>query len=62
MNKLTPMTVDEVVALAKRKGEIIVNPLKYRRDRVTNACFTAAKLGLLKKIRVSCGKYIFTPV
>ena len=57
-----PLTVDQVVALAKKQGEIHVNPLTYRKSRVTNACFAAAKLGLLHKYRVNAGFFVFKPV
>ena len=50
------------MALAKRNGEIHVNPLKYHRERVMVACFTAARMGLLRKERVNAGWYIFYPI
>lgn len=62
MTTKPPMTVEEVVALAKRKGEIQVNPLRWRKDRVTSACFQAAKLGLLEKQRINAGLFIFKTI
>lgn len=60
--KLPPLSVDEVVALAKRKGQLSVNPLRAKKDRITNACFRAAERGLLRKERINCGRFIFYPV
>jgi len=59
-SKLPLLTIEEVVAIVKRKGQIEVNPLKYRKWRGTGAAFGAAKLGLLKKHRINCGRFIFT--
>lgn len=57
-----PMTVEQVVALARKQGEIQVNPLKWKKDRVTDACFRAAKLGLLRKKRIKPDWINFYPV
>jgi hypothetical protein len=62
MKAKPPLTVEQVVALAKRQGEVQVNPLKYRKWRGTSACFTAAKLGLLRKVRVNAGFIVFYPI
>ena len=56
------MTVEKLVELCKRKKQITVNPLSERDRTFSRLCFRAAKLGLIKKERVSCGSYIFTPI
>jgi len=53
------LTVEEVVAIARRWHFIELNPLKYRKWRGTDACFEAAKLGLLRKERINCGRFRF---
>lgn len=62
MPKPPPLTVQQVVQLARQLGQVEVNPLKYRKWRGTDACFQAAKQGLLIKTRVNCGRFIFQPV
>ena len=57
-----PLTVEQVVALAKRTGEIQVNPLAWRKWRGTNACFTAANLRLLRKEWVKPNWVNFYPI
>lgn len=54
--------MQQAVALAKREGELQINPLTYRKNPYKNAAFAAAKLGLLRKVRVNCGLYVFYPV
>ena len=56
------MTVEKLVELCKRKKQITVNPLSERDRTFSRRCFRAAMLGLIKKERVSCGGYIFTPI
>jgi len=55
-------TVEEAVALVRRYGVVHINPLRYRRERYKNACFEAAARGLIKKTRINCGMYEFTPL
>jgi len=59
---MKPYTIDEVLALARRTGIITINPLKYRKCPLKNACFAAAKIGLLRKVRENCGRYNFYPI
>jgi len=53
------LTVEAVVEMARRHGPLEVNPLKYRKWRGTDACFQAAREGLLKKERINCGRFRF---
>ena len=55
-------TVADAVRLAKRTGGITIEPLRYRKNPYTDACFEAAKLGLLRKVRENAGRFIFYPL
>jgi|GEM_PF-6681981 len=56
------LTVEDVVAIAKRDGEIHVNPLKYDKWRGLKACEKAVKMGLLRRRRYKLDWLIFYPV
>jgi hypothetical protein len=56
-----PLTVQQVVAIAKRDGKIHVNPMKYSAWRGLAACRQAVALGLLRRKRVKLDLLIFYP-
>lgn len=62
MTNNKPLSVEEVVAIAKRRGEIQINPLKERKWRGTGACFQAARMGLLRKEWIKADWVNFYPV
>jgi len=48
--------------MAQQQGVLCVYPLRYTKTRIVDACFEAARRGLLCKERKSCGYYRFYPV
>lgn len=55
-------TVAQAVQLVHSTGGVSINPLTTRKNPYKSACFSAAKLGLVKKVRVNCGLFIFYPL
>lgn len=57
------LTVEQVVSIVNRKGQIQINPLSERDSgRVKKSLFRAAEMGLISKQRINCGCYIFSRI
>ena len=55
-------TVRDAVNLVNRTGGVTINPLSYRKNPYKDACFEAATLGLVRKVRENCGRFHFYPL
>ncbi len=52
--------LQKLVRYVRKHGVISVNVLKYRRSKIIDPLFEAAKRGALVKKRVNCAIYEFT--
>ena len=62
MKRKIERTVQDAVRLVERTGGVTINPLSYRHNPYKKACFEAASLKLVRKVRENCGRFIFYPL